>query len=55
MGKNRPTDPMLDLAVDFYGRDYYEARWRSLSWLSKMWYTFRGQNPGGRKGAPPLR
>jgi len=26
-----------------------------MSWVARMWYTLRGQNPGGRKGAPPLR
>lgn len=55
MGRKYPTDPMLNMAVDFYGRDYYEAKWRSMSWFSRLWYTLKGQNPGGRRGAPPLR
>ena len=52
---SNPTNPLLEAAVDVIGRDYYEAKWNSMSWVARMWYTLRGMNPGGRKGAPPLR
>ena len=55
MATQTPVNPLLQAAVDMFGEDYYEQKWNSLSWLSKKWYTFRGYNPGGRKGAPPLK
>jgi len=37
------------------GWDFYAAQWEVQPWIKKKWYTLRGLNPGGRKGAPPLR
>jgi hypothetical protein len=57
MSKHR-VDPYFEKEVDrvegMFGKGYYAARWKSMFWPQKLWYTIRGYNPGGRKGAPPL-
>jgi len=55
MGKTYPVNPLMLEAIELVGgKEYYDEKWNSMSWFAKMWYTLRGQNPGGRKGAPPL-
>lgn len=48
------VNPLYQLQVDVLGHDYYRQVWESKSWLARKWWTIRGYNPGGRKGAPPL-
>ena len=50
------TNPALEAHVEkTVGYETYEAKWLSLPWYSKLFYKIRGWEPGGRKGAPPLR
>lgn len=52
--RKHKVDPMKELLVETVGRDLYRAKWESLSPAQRLWWTIRGENPGGRKGAPPL-
>lgn len=37
------------------GWDLYAAQWEATPGIKKFWYTLRGLNPGGRKGAPAIK
>lgn len=42
------------IAEAVFGEGYYAKTWRSLPWYTRLYWTIRGYNPGGRKGAPAL-
>ena len=35
-----------------YGKGWYRMTWKNKPFFSRIYWTLRGHNPGGRGGAP---